>query len=143
MADHVRSEADELPFAVVALDHVVLRARDLPRLVAFYRDVIGCPVVRERPELGLVHLAAGTALIDILAIDGPLGQAGVSEPAGYGRNVDHLCLRISPFDFAALQAHFARHDIRIAPPAERFGAAGQGLSVYLTDPEGNGIELKA
>lgn len=59
-----------------------------------------------------------------------------------GRNVDHLCLRIAPFDYAALRVHFETFGIAIDPPQTRFGAQGHGLSIYLTDPEGNGIEFK-
>ncbi|WP_298287555.1 VOC family protein [Novosphingobium sp.] len=130
-------------FAVKAFDHLVLRARDPGVLVAFYRDAIGCAVEWERPELGLTHLRAGSAMIDVVDINGPLGTAGVAQPAPYGRNVDHLCLRIDPFDFDALSAHFAKFGMAVEPPKDRFGATGFGQSIYLADPEGNGIELKA
>ena len=82
-------------------------------------------------------------MIDLVSIDGPLGTNGVSIAAGCGRNVDHLCLRIAPFDYDALKVHFESFGIVVAPPQRRFGAQGHGLSIYLTDPEGNGIELKA
>ena len=49
-----------------AIDHLVLRARDLPRMLAFYCDVLGCEVEREVPELGLTQLRAGNALIDLV-----------------------------------------------------------------------------
>lgn len=130
------------PFSLQTIDHVVIRALDAPKLVAFYVRAIGCVLVWDRPELGLTHLAAGNAMIDIVSIDGPLGKNGVSNAAGPGRNVDHLCLRIGPFDFAAIKAHFEALGIDVAPPQNRFGAQGKGLSIYLTDPEGNGIELK-
>lgn len=130
------------PFSLQTIDHVVIRAIDATELVAFYVEVIGCTLAWDRPELGLTHLRAGDAMIDIVGIDGPLGEKGVSLAAGPGRNVDHLCLRISPFDFEALKAHFETYGIVLAPPRERFGAQGNGRSIYLTDPEGNGIELK-
>lgn len=131
------------PFNLTAIDHVVIRAADASRLVAFYIDAIGCTLAWDRPDLGLTHLHAGNAMIDIVRKDGPLGRQGVSQAAaGPGRNVDHLCLRIAPFDFEALRTHFERFGIIVAPPRERFGAQGQGQSIYLTDPEGNGIELK-
>ena len=81
-------------------------------------------------------------MIDIISIDGPLGRKGVSLAAGPGRNVDHLCLRIAPFDYDALRGHFETFGIAIAPAQTRYGAQGHGLSIYLTDPEGNGIEFK-
>lgn len=131
-----------MPFRVEAIDHVVIRAANASELVGFYVDAIGCKLAWNRPELGLTHLEAGTAMLDIVSIDGSLGKDGVSFSSGPGRNVDHLCLRIAPFDYDALKAHFAAFGIAIDPPQSRYGAQGHGLSIYLTDPEGNGIELK-
>lgn len=130
------------PFTLKTIDHVVIRAVNAAKLSAFYVEAIGCALVWDRPELGLTHLRAGNAMIDIVSIDGPLGTKGVSRAAGPGRNVDHLCLCIRPFDFGALKAHFDKFDIAVAPAQTRFGAQGNGLSIYLTDPEGNRIELK-
>lgn len=130
------------PFSLQAIDHVVIRAVNAPGLVAFYINAIGCKLAWDRPELGLTHLEAGDAMLDIVSLDGPLGKNGVSHSAGPGKNVDHLCLRIAPFDYGALKAHFANFGIAIDPPQKRYGAQGHGLSIYLTDPEGNGIELK-
>ena len=86
------------PFAVQRLDHVVLRVRDLDIAEAFYRDVLGCEVVRRRDDLGLRHLRAGASMIDLVSVDGKLGQRGGSAAGNEGRNLDHLCLRIEPFD---------------------------------------------
>ena len=60
------------PFAVKGIDHIVLRVRALPRALVFYRDVLGCRVEREQPELGLTQLRAGRSLIDLVTLDGPL-----------------------------------------------------------------------
>jgi catechol 2,3-dioxygenase-like lactoylglutathione lyase family enzyme len=131
------------PFSLKTIDHIVIRAANATELVEFYVEAVGCKLVRDRPDLGLTHLQGGSAMIDIISIDGPLGTKGVSLSAsGPGRNVDHVCLRISPFDFEALKSHFETFGIGLAPPQSRFGAQGEGLSVYFTDPEGNGIELK-
>lgn len=130
------------PFSLEAIDHVVIRALDAAGLVTFYVDAIGCKLAWDRPELGLTHLDAGNAMLDIVSVDGPLGKSGVSLAAGPDRNVDHLCLRIAPFDYEALRGHFQEFGIVVAPPQRCFGAQGHGLSIYLTDPEGNGIELK-
>lgn len=131
------------PFSVQRIDHVVLRVRDLARSVAFYREVLGCHVVREREHLGLVHLRAGTSMIDLVGIDGKLGARGGAAAGSEGRNVDHLCLRIEPFDESALVAHLAAAGITPEGPAEvNFGAEGDGLSLYVRDPDGNTIELK-
>jgi glyoxylase I family protein len=130
-------------FSVERIDHVVLRVRDLSRSIAFYGEVLGCRVVRTREHLGLVHLRAGVSMIDLVSIDGALGVRGGAAAGHEGRNVDHLCLRIEPFDETALIAHLARVGITPAGPVDtNFGAEGDGPSLYVHDPDGNTIELK-
>ena len=128
------------PFNIVGIDHVVLRAADPAALELFYVDVLGCTVEKRQEAISLTQLRAGRTLIDIV----PAAQAGpaAGEQAGRGANLDHLCLRIEPFDAAAIQAHFKAHAIDCGAEVSRFGADGQGPSVYLIDPEGNGVELK-
>ena len=69
------------------------------------------------------------------------GPAGSSSTSG-GANLDHLCLRIDPFDAAAIAQYLAGHGIACGEEKSRYGAEGHGPSVYLNDPEGNGVELK-
>jgi len=130
------------PFDVLRIDHLVLRVRDLARSIRFYGDVLGCDVERQREHLGLVHLRAGASMIDLVSVDGTLGARGGAAAGEAGRNVDHLCLRIEPFDEAALRAHLAEFGIAPAPVAFNFGAEGDGPSLYIEDPDGNTIELK-
>src|SRR5262245_43782210 len=127
---------------ILGLDHIVLRVRDMPRMVRFYCDVLGCHVDRVREELGLTHLRAGEAMIDLVAVDSELGRRGGAAAAEEGRNVDHFCLRIEPFDATALVAHLASHGVVGGGIKSRDGAEGTGPSLYLTDPEGNVVELK-
>jgi L-fuculose-phosphate aldolase len=124
------------------LDHVVLRVADLERSLRFYRDALGFPIERRLDELGLVQLRAGTALIDLVPVDSPLGRAGGGVPDPKGRNVDHFALTLAGFDEPALRALFARHAISASETAERYGAEGYGPSIYLQDPDGNTVELK-
>ncbi|MBB6065673.1 VOC family protein [Pseudoxanthomonas broegbernensis] len=131
------------PFSIQRIDHVVFRVRDLGRSIDFYGRVLGCEVVRRREHLGLVHLRAGASMIDLVSVDGALGSRGGAAPAEGARNVDHLCLRIEPFDAAGLVAHLHGHGVAPLGPAEtNFGAEGDGLSLYFPDPDGNVIELK-
>ena len=131
------------PFDVQRIDHLVLRVRDLARSVRFYGEVLGCHIERQREHLGLAHLRAGASMIDLVDVAGKLGARG-GAPAGVeGRNVDHLCLRIEPFDEPALVAHLLRHGIAPHGPAsENFGAEGDGPSLYFDDPDGNTVEVK-
>ncbi len=121
------------PFRLQHLDHVVLRARDSEQLVRFYCEVLGCAREREVPAARLVQLRAGASLIDIVAAP--------DRPPGAG-NMDHFCLRVEPFDAAAIIAHLARYGIAGRSAAAVYGAEGTGASVYLDDPEGNTVELK-
>jgi catechol 2,3-dioxygenase-like lactoylglutathione lyase family enzyme len=131
------------PFSVQRIDHLVLRVRDSERCMTFYRDLLGCEVVKRRDDLGLVHLRAGVSMIDLVAIDGPLGSKGGAAAGDTGRNLDHLCLRVEPFDEAAILAHLERQGVPHSAKAQlNFGAEGQGLSIYFSDPDGNLIELK-
>lgn len=124
------------------IDHVVLRVRDIDAMARFYCDVLGAQYVAYRPEFGMTHLRAGASLIDLVAVDGPLGKAGGAAPGKEGRNMDHLCLRVEPFDQDAIVSHLHAHGVAVGDIRPRFGAEGNGVSIYLTDPEGNTVELK-
>ena len=130
------------PFTLRDIDHVVLRIRDLERSLAFYCGVLGCTVEKRQEGIGLVQLRAGRSLIDLVPLDGKLGRAGGAGPAKEGRNVDHFCLRVDPFDGGAIIAHLRAHALEPGPVESRYGAEGEGPSVYLTDPDGNVVELK-
>lgn len=128
--------------AVRGLDHIVLRVVDLDAMIRFYGEVLGCPVERRQDEIGLVQLRAGSAMIDLVPVDGTLGRAGGAAPGDEGRNLDHLCLRVEPFDEAAIRHHLALHGVEAGPVESRYGAEGEGPSIYLLDPERNTVELK-
>ena len=124
------------------IDHLVLRVRQLDRMIAFYCEVLGCSVERRQDEIGLVQLRAGGALIDLVTVDGKLGRMGGAAPGREGRNLDHLCLRVEPFDAEAIGAQLAAHGVSFGPVESRYGAEGEGPSIYLDDPEHNTVELK-
>ena len=128
------------PFKSLTVGHLVLRVKDLPRMRAFYEDSLGCPCVREEPNLGLYQFRAGDVLIDLVVRGTPLGgEAPIHRQDG---NLDHLCLRVEPFDAQALQAWLAELGLPAEVPRRRFGAEGFGPSIYSTDPEGNRLEFK-
>lgn len=132
---------------ILGLDHVVVRANDIELMIAFYRDVLGCPVERSIKEIGLHQLRAGNALIDLVDMKAPLGRQGGAAPASAeaasgGRNMDHFCVRIADFDEARLRAHLERCGVEAGETGQRYGAEGTGPSIYIRDPEGNTVELK-
>ena len=128
-----------VPFNVVTIDHVVLRTADAAGLEAFYTDIIGCPVEKRQEQIGLTQLRAGQSLIDIVALKaGEIAQS----PGSAGGNMDHLCLRIQPFDAEAIRRHLATNGISCGEAVPRYGAEGSGPSIYFEDPDGNRIELK-
>lgn len=127
---------------IAGLDHVVLRVADLDRALAFYGGALGCREERRLDALGLVQLRAGRSLIDLVPVDSPLGQAGGGEVAPDAPNVDHFALELVHFDEAAIRAELARHGVEAGETGDRYGAKGSGPSIYVTDPDGNTVELK-
>ena len=116
---------------ICGIDHVVLRVRDMDRMRKFYCEVLGAQHVAYRPAFGMSHLRVGAAMIDLVERTPPNGC-----------NMDHLCLRVEPFDQEAIVAHLKQHGVAVGDIRKRYGAEGNGISIYLADPEGNTIELK-
>jgi glyoxylase I family protein len=129
-------------FQLSHIDHIVLRVSSLDAMIAFYCTVLGCTVERRQDEIGLVQLRAGRCLVDLVPVTGTLGRVGGAAPGAQGRNLDHVCFRVDPFDADAILAHLGAHGVDVGPVASRYGAEGEGPSLYLQDPEGNTIELK-
>ncbi len=125
-----------------AIDHVVLRVVQLDAMVDFYCKVLGCVLERRQDDVGLVQLRAGEALLDLVPVDGQLGRLGGAAPGAEGRNMDHVCFRVAPFDEAAIRSHLQACGVTAGPTESRYGAQGEGPSIYLNDPEGNMLELK-
>ena len=124
------------------IDHLVLRVENLDAMLRFYVEALGCVVERRQDEIGLIQLRAGRSLIDLVPVDGKLGSQGGAPPGSEGRNLDHLCLRVEPFDAAAITAQLRLFDAEPGPVESRYGAEGEGPSIYVADPEGNVVELK-
>lgn len=130
-----------IPFTPVGIDHVVFLVDDMPRAMAFYRDVLGCVPGYTYPALGMEQVWAGAALIVLWDVTHP-GAAAAVPPVQGGRNVDHVCIATSPFDPAAMRAHLATHGVLIDREATHGGARGMGQSFYILDPFGNKLEIK-
>jgi glyoxylase I family protein len=130
------------PFRIQQIDHVVLRVHDLAAMQAFYCDVLGCREERRQDAIGLVQLRAGASLIDLVSLDGKLGRLGGAGPGSEGHNMDHLCLSVDDYDESAIVAYLQAHGVRVGEIGSRYGAQGEGPSIYCYDPQGNMVELK-
>jgi catechol 2,3-dioxygenase-like lactoylglutathione lyase family enzyme len=68
-----------------AIDHIVLRTDRYQDLIDFYCNVLGCVLERTTSEeFGLTQLRAGSALIDIVDVNGKLGISGGPPPRETG-----------------------------------------------------------
>ena len=103
-----------------------------PAMVRFYEQALGFNVERRLERISLVQMRAGASMLDLVA----------GERADGAPNMDHLCFRIEPFDRDAIVRRLAPFGISVGETVERYGAEGNGPSVYFHDPEGNQIELK-
>ncbi|MGE0725564.1 MAG: VOC family protein, partial [Alphaproteobacteria bacterium] len=108
-------------FRIREIDHIVLRVRDADRMIGFYCGVLGCTVERRQDAIGLVQLRAGASLVDLVPVDGTLGRRGGAPPGTEGRNLDHVCFRIEPWDEPALRAHLGGHGVAIGEAGSRYG----------------------
>ncbi len=120
------------------LDHVVLRTGKRDEVLAFYRDKLGCPVERTLDIIGLYQLRAGSALIDVL--DTTVFTVARSGP---GESLyDHFCIAIAADGVEEVVAMLDAAGIPHGDPTQRYGATGDGTSIYATDPDGRTVELK-
>jgi glyoxylase I family protein len=125
----------EIPLKVAEIDHVVLRCRDQDRAYDFYTRVLGLREERRIAQIGLIQLRAGRSMIDLVPAHDPRVESGL--------NVDHVCIGIEARDLNDVATYLRRQSVEVmGDPAERYGAHGSGLSIYVRDPEGNVIELK-
>jgi catechol 2,3-dioxygenase-like lactoylglutathione lyase family enzyme len=124
--------ADNVPFGVKNIDHLVLRTSNIEKMIAFYRDILGLPIERQNKS-GLTQLRAGNALIDIVPVD---------DRNLPGRNLEHYCLRVEPFDMEAVRVHLEAAGAKVVKSGDGYGAEGRGPNLYFLDPDGNEVELK-
>jgi glyoxylase I family protein len=125
----------KIPLKVAELDHVVLRCRDQDRAYDFYTRILGLKEERRIAQIGLIQLRAGRSMIDLVPASDPRVETAL--------NVDHVCLGVEAADLNEVVRYLREQSVEvIGEPAMRYGAHGQGLSIYVRDPEGNVVELK-
>jgi len=130
------------PFTLRNIDHIVLRVKDIDAMLRFYIDVLGCTMEKVQDNIGLYQVRAGSSLIVLVPVDGKLGRMGGAAPGAEALNLDHFALRVDPYNEEAIRAHLKAHGVEPGESGSRYGAEGEGPSIYLRDPEGNMIELK-
>jgi catechol 2,3-dioxygenase-like lactoylglutathione lyase family enzyme len=118
------------------LDHIVLNVADVERSLAWYTDLLGLDGVRvegwRRGEVPFPSVRIGPGcIIDLFA----------SDDRSPGSNLNHFCLVATRADVDAITAD-ERFDV-VDGPGPRFGARGDGWSVYITDPDGNTVEIRS
>jgi len=121
---------------VVGLDHVVLNVADVERSLSWYCDLLGLEPVRveewRRGEAPFPSVRVDeTTIVDLVAAERT------------GTNVDHLCFVIEPTDLDALAASGRFDVVGDGPVDGLFGAQGDASSLYVRDPDGNVVELRA
>ncbi len=127
---------------ITELDHIVLRVRDVESSLRFYTQVLGLPAERvEQWRAGEIRFPSARlnadTIIDFFGSDQePIGRDGA-------KNQDHFCMVIEPTDMEELKAKFEGIGVDIqAGPGKRWGSHGDGISLYIYDPDDNVVELR-
>ena len=130
---------------VVGIDHIVLRTKRLPELLEFYRDKLGLKLERHLKKFGLYQLRAGFALVDIIdrsVAENASKPAEPAEPAEPDARYDHFCLALTDLNEVELVEWLEAVGIPHGRIERRYGATGEGASIYAQDPDGRRVELK-
>ena len=120
-------------FRPVGFDHIVLTVADVERSLSFYCETLGLEPMRveewRRAEVRFPSARVNAeTIIDLFP----------GEPTG--ANLDHYCIVIEPVDFDAV---IASGTIKVERgPGRRSGAQGDGVSIYVRDPDRNLVELR-
>lgn len=120
---------------VTGLDHIVLNVADVEVSAAWYRDKLGLDLIR------MEEWRRGEVLFPSLRID----EATLIDlfPAERtGENQNHFAVVVDSDDLQAV-IDSGEFDLAGPPqPSDLFGARGQGLGIYVHDPDGNTVELR-
>lgn len=127
---------------ITEMDHIVLRVKDVEVSLRFYTETLGLKSERvEQWRAGEIRFPSARlnddTIIDLFASDQePIARDGV-------RNQDHFCMVIEPMDMDELKAKFEAMGVGIqAGPGKRWGSHGDGISLYVYDPDNNVVELR-
>jgi catechol 2,3-dioxygenase len=129
------------------LGEVVLRVRDIPRAIAFYRDILGLSLLRAFDDrIAFLKVDSGfeghERIVGLFRVDQPSNRAGTTwvEPDSRAPTMHHFALEIALSDYQASLA--ALTEAGLAPNTHEHRWIGW-RSIYITDPDGNTVELVA
>lgn len=131
----------ETPFRTVGLDHVVILTEGMQKALDFYQGVLGLPHAYSYPDIAMEQLWIGTELLVLIDVANPKGAKARPEHVN-GRNMDHFCIALAPFDKQTMRNYLHSHNVEIVNEAFHGGARGMGDAFYVRDPFGNMVELK-
>ncbi len=120
---------------VTGIGHVALRVKDIDAILAFYRDTLGFAEMfrmNRDGKLWIVYLRITDTQFIELFPDG-VGEVPGREDVG----LTHVCWTVDDMD-AAL-AELEARGVPLSTPLRR-GNSGN-LQAWITDPEGNRVEL--
>ncbi|MDP7587181.1 MAG: VOC family virulence protein [SAR202 cluster bacterium] len=143
MATETQSQtSNQALVKITEMDHIVLRNRDVEVSLKFYTEVLGMKAERvEQWRAGEIRFPSARinadTIIDFFGSDQePIAKDGV-------KNQDHFCMVIEPTDMEELKAKFEAMGVEIqAGPGKRWGSHGDGISLYIYDPDDNVVELR-
>ena len=127
---------------ITEMDHIVLRVKDVEVSLKFYCETLGMQSERvEQWKAGEVRFPSARlnadTIIDFFATD----QETITKDGV--KNQDHYCMVIEPTDMDELKAKFEAMGVEIqAGPGNRWGSHGDGISLYIYDPDNNVVELR-
>ena len=127
---------------ITEMDHIVLRVKNVDVSLEFYTETLGLKAERvDEWKRGDVRFPSARlnddTIIDFFGSDQrPISKDGV-------RNQDHFCMVIEPTDMNGLKSNFEAIGVEIqAGPGKRWGSHGDGISLYVYDPDDNVVELR-
>ncbi len=125
------------------LDHLAINVKDIDRTLAFYCDVLGLTAARvDEFKSGKVTFPSVRISKDTIIDFMPIPEGDSAQSAGV-ETMNHLCMVTSEAGFAELTGRLEAQFVAVEQgPVTRWGAKGNGTSVYLLDPEGNRVEVR-
>jgi glyoxylase I family protein len=129
---------------ITGMDHIVLNVSDIDRSLQFYTEILGLQAERvDEYKAGTVGFPSVRinehTIIDLFPPERQTQAIG----EGYAQNLNHLCLAMENEDMDEVVGYLTEHGIEIETgPVRRWGARGNGTSVYFRDPDHNQVEIR-